>query len=69
MNSTASLVPMWACTVPETQIPPGSARASNRAAGEDKLCVIHLRNRLESRPAMRMQFVPHPGRWRSHEFS
>jgi|HubBroStandDraft_6_1064221.scaffolds.fasta_scaffold12232_8 hypothetical protein len=53
MNSTASLVPMWACTVPETQIPPGSARASNRAAGEDKLCVIHLRNRLESRPAMR----------------
>jgi hypothetical protein len=50
MNSTASFVPMWFCTVPETQIPPGSARASNRAAGEDELCAIHLRNRLESRP-------------------
>jgi hypothetical protein len=57
MNSIASFAPMWFCTVPETQIPPGSARASNRAAGDDKPCAIHLRNRLESRPAMRKQFV------------
>jgi hypothetical protein len=27
---------MWFCTVPETHIPSGSARASNGAEGEDK---------------------------------
>src|SRR6516162_1845978 len=32
MNPTGSFVPMWSRTIPETQIPPGSARASNRAA-------------------------------------
>src|SRR6516165_4133125 len=32
MASRGSFVPMWSRTTPEMQIPPGSARASNRAA-------------------------------------
>src|SRR5882762_7202363 len=49
MNSTAISSRCGPAQLPETQIRPGSARASNRAAGEDELCAIHLRNRLEGR--------------------